>query len=83
MKIIAGSTNLNYPKSTHAVEKIIVHENYTPSDSWINDIALIKVKSEFAISSILNYVSLPLSHEKIPAGSIAIVSGWGKLWVNK
>ncbi|KAK0094375.1 hypothetical protein PV326_011081 [Microctonus aethiopoides] len=83
MKIIAGSTNLYHPKSTHAVEKIIVHENYTESDSWINDIALIKVESEFSISSILNYVSLPLSHEKIPAGSIAIVSGWGRLWVNK
>ncbi|KAK0181221.1 hypothetical protein PV327_003523 [Microctonus hyperodae] len=82
IKIIAGSTNLNDPQSTHAVEKIIIHEDYTPDDSWRNDIALIKIKSEFNISSILNYVSLPFLHQKIPAGSIAIVSGWGRLWQN-
>lgn len=43
LKVIAGTINLKDAKSTHEVETITVHEQYNPSDSWRNDIAILKV----------------------------------------
>ncbi|KAK0181219.1 hypothetical protein PV327_003521 [Microctonus hyperodae] len=80
MKIVAATTDLTDPKSTHEVEKIIIHEKYDSYDSWRNDIALIKVKTEFVANSVLSFVPLPTPSQEIPAESVAVVSGWGRLW---
>ncbi|RLU26778.1 hypothetical protein DMN91_000575 [Ooceraea biroi] len=77
---IAGTIDLKEPKSTHEVEKIVIHENYQAGNSWLNDIALLKVKNPFIRSTNLEYVPLPPKDQKVNANDVAIVSGWGRLW---
>ncbi|XP_033351311.1 chymotrypsin-2-like [Bombus vosnesenskii] len=83
VKIISGTKNLSdSPTSVHQAVKFIVHDEYNPSDSWINDIALIKVNKPFEIGPQLNYVPLPEANRNIPDNSRAIVSGWGRIREN-
>ncbi|XP_076301537.1 trypsin Blo t 3-like [Lasioglossum baleicum] len=42
MRIVAGTVDLTQPNSIHSAEKIYYHDKYNASDSWVNDIALIK-----------------------------------------
>ncbi|XP_032686017.1 trypsin-1-like [Odontomachus brunneus] len=75
--VIAGTVNLNNPRSTHEVEKIIVHELYNASDSWRNDIALLKVKNPFVKSMYISHIPLPLQDYVVKSNDVAVVSGWG------
>jgi len=43
IKAIVGTIDLTKPQSQHNVVKIIKHKEYNPSNSWINDIALLQV----------------------------------------
>lgn len=63
------------------VEKIIVHDEYDSMDSWRHDIALISIDREFVMTSLLSHVPLESANTEIPAESLAIVSGWGRLSV--
>ncbi|XP_050576992.1 chymotrypsin-2-like isoform X2 [Bombus affinis] len=80
IKVVAGTINLAKGGSEHLVEKIIIHENYAASDSWKNDISLIKVKTPFIKSKVLSFVPLPSPDDVIKANDVATVSGWGRLW---
>ncbi|XP_011863837.1 PREDICTED: trypsin-1-like [Vollenhovia emeryi] len=80
LKVVAGSLKLSDPKSQHEVEKIIVHKDYNEINSWINDIALLKVKTPFKESSTMKRVPLPPKGHVVKANDIAVVSGWGNLW---
>ena len=80
IKIVAGTINLAEGGSEHLAEKIIIHEKYSASDSWINDISLIKVKTPFLKSKVLSFVPLPSPDYVIKANDVATVSGWGRLW---
>ncbi|XP_032686016.1 chymotrypsin-2-like [Odontomachus brunneus] len=82
IKVVAGTVDLNNPRSTHEVEEIITHESYNPSDSWRNDIALLRVKNPFVISEYISKVPLPSEDDEVGANDVAIVSGWGRLWEN-
>ncbi|XP_063983900.1 chymotrypsin-2-like [Diachasmimorpha longicaudata] len=79
IKVVSATVKLSEPVTTHLVEKIIVHEKYDASDSWKNDIALLRVKGNFVVSSTLNFVPMPSPGMAVPADSPAIVSGWGNL----
>ncbi|KAH0539798.1 hypothetical protein KQX54_008120 [Cotesia glomerata] len=79
IKVVAATTNLEKPNSTHFVAEIIIHEKYNPSDSWKNDIALIKIEDRFEVSAVLKFVPLPIPNQDIPAESVAVISGWGTL----
>ncbi|XP_015436796.1 PREDICTED: chymotrypsin-2-like [Dufourea novaeangliae] len=79
MEIVAGTVNLDNRASVHEVEKIIIHEQYQPSNSWNNDIALIKVKTPFVTSQRIASVPMPKANEAVPANAVAWVSGWGRL----
>lgn len=48
LKVVAASINLKDPQATHEVEQVITHENYNAANSWINDIALLKVKQDLS-----------------------------------
>ncbi|XP_076748619.1 trypsin-1-like [Xylocopa sonorina] len=82
IKVVAGTIDLSKPEqgSEHSVKKIIVHENYDEDNSWLNDIALLKVETPFVKSNQVAFVPLPLSDADIPANTLATVSGWGRLW---
>ncbi|KAI4474126.1 hypothetical protein M0802_015770 [Mischocyttarus mexicanus] len=81
IQVVAGTINLNVPSSTHNVAKIIVHQNYDPEDSWKNDIALLKVVEPFSETKLISFANLASSHDVISAKDVAVVSGWGRLWV--
>ncbi|KAK1128673.1 hypothetical protein K0M31_003128 [Melipona bicolor] len=80
IKVVAGTTNLTKLGSEHPVVKIVIHENYNASDSWKNDISLLKVSKPFIKSKVISYVPLPSPSDVIKPNDVAIVSGWGRLW---
>ncbi|XP_031838672.1 chymotrypsin-2-like [Nomia melanderi] len=82
IQVIAGTVDVDDRVSVHKVEKMIVHEKFSMEDSFINDIALLKVKTPFSISPRVSTVPLPKMSDVIPADTPAIVSGWGALAVN-
>ncbi|XP_076179604.1 chymotrypsin-2 [Ptiloglossa arizonensis] len=79
IEIVVGTVNLSIRTSVHQVEKIIVHEKYDSRDSWVNDIALIKVKTPFPKTRNVSPVTLPKVDEIIPNDTPAVVSGWGDI----
>nr|KAF7423743.1 hypothetical protein H0235_009026 [Vespula pensylvanica] len=83
IQVVAGTNYLNDEKSSiHNVKNIIVHENYSPSDSWKNDIALLEVVEPFSETKLISFINLPTSHDVINANDRAVISGWGRLWQN-
>ncbi|XP_043277368.1 trypsin-1-like [Venturia canescens] len=79
IKVIAGTTDLEDPQATHYAVKITVHAEYNKHDSWVNDIALIKVDTDFHYSKTVANVVLPIQGFSVPEDSIATVTGWGRL----
>ncbi|XP_025986032.1 trypsin-1 [Solenopsis invicta] len=79
IKVVAATINLRDPKSQHEVEKIIVHREYDPSNSYINDIALVKVKTAFKTSVTVAPVPLPKKGHDVNTNDVAVVSGWGTI----
>ncbi|KAL0111980.1 hypothetical protein PUN28_013305 [Cardiocondyla obscurior] len=77
--IIAGTVNLNNPRKTHMINNIIIHEGYNSIDSWVNDIALIRVMTPFTTSGDIGFVTLPEQDETVEEGAVARVSGFGRL----
>ncbi|XP_025986025.2 chymotrypsin-2 isoform X1 [Solenopsis invicta] len=78
LKVVAGTIDLDSPKSSHDVERIIKHKEYNPKDSWKNDIALLKVTPPFKESATIKRVTLRSTN--VETNDPAVVSGWGKLW---
>jgi secreted trypsin-like serine protease len=60
------------------VEAVYPHEYYNPSNSYINDIALVKLASPID-SSLFEYkVKLPTRGSFFTTGTPAVLSGWGR-----
>ena len=81
-KVIAGTVDLSKAVSElskHSVKEIYIHEKYNSEDSWINDIALIKVETRFVKSALISFVPMPAPGELVKTNDSAIVSGFGKL----
>ncbi|XP_034192565.2 chymotrypsin-2-like isoform X1 [Osmia lignaria lignaria] len=78
IKVIAGTINLTAPKSEHYVKEIIINEKYNKTDSWKNDIALLKVEKPFVKSEQIAFVQLPSKNQVVKANDTAVVSGWGR-----
>ncbi|XP_076627633.1 trypsin-like [Colletes latitarsis] len=80
IRVVAGIVNLDSRRSSvRPVETIIIHENYNPRDSWINDIALLKVKTPFVLNKNISLVPLPEANEDVPSMTQSVVSGWGDI----
>ncbi|GAB1865438.1 Trypsin-7 [Camponotus japonicus] len=77
-----GTTDLQKPYAVHFIESSYIHEGYDSNNSWINDIALLKLKSPFNFSALVSPVVLPKQNQTVKANSIAVVSGYGRLWHN-
>ncbi|XP_075145431.1 chymotrypsin-2-like [Haematobia irritans] len=82
LSIQYASTHIS-PASENVVQvkRIVMHEDYRPSDSYANDIALLELKG----SLIYNYktiapVTLPDRYfeiDQVPEGAPGILAGWG------
>jgi secreted trypsin-like serine protease len=56
------------------ISKIIVHKQYS-SRSYLNDIALLKVKDQIVMSNTVRRVCMPL--KDVAVGKSCVVTGWG------
>ncbi|XP_071568274.1 chymotrypsin-2-like [Temnothorax nylanderi] len=72
-----GLINLQEPHAVHLIESSYIHEDYNPDDSWINDIALLKLQSPIKFSPLVDAVTL--TNQNFTAGTKAVVSGFGRL----
>ncbi|XP_050454706.1 trypsin-7-like isoform X2 [Cataglyphis hispanica] len=77
-----GTTDLRKPHAVHFIESSYVHKEYDENNSWFNDIALLKLKTPFKFSTLISPVVLPEQNQIVKTNSIAIVSGYGRLWYN-
>ncbi|XP_014486675.1 PREDICTED: trypsin-7-like [Dinoponera quadriceps] len=80
--VVVGTTDLRLPYARYFPESSYIHERYNVSDSLINDIATIKVKTPFVFSSLVSPVVLPQQDEIVKAGATAVVSGYGRIKLN-
>ncbi|XP_066591615.1 ovochymase-1-like [Prorops nasuta] len=76
--VIAGVVDYNLKNYTHEVQEFILHKGYNPNDSFLNDIALIKVKTPFERVPTIKNALLPSKDEPINAGDEVVISGWGR-----
>jgi trypsin len=73
-----GSTTLA-PDSPNVakVEQLIPHEDYDPSNQYINDIALVKLQEPMSIDLQDYKVRLPISGSYFATGTPSVLAGWG------
>ncbi|XP_071637581.1 chymotrypsin-2-like [Temnothorax longispinosus] len=72
-----GLIDLQEPHAVHMIESSYIHEDYNRTNSWINDIALLKLQSPIKYSSLVRPVTL--TNQNFTAGTKAVVSGFGML----
>ncbi|XP_049776130.1 mite allergen Der f 3-like [Schistocerca cancellata] len=76
--ILAGTTSLVQGGSMINISETIIHPQYDSSNSWINDIALIKVATPFVLDgTTMGTIQLPAQGQETPDGSSVTVIGWG------
>ncbi|KAG8235395.1 hypothetical protein J437_LFUL009254 [Ladona fulva] len=77
LSVLSGTNSLVNGGIRHNVTEIHVHEGYNVSDSWINDIAVLKVDPPFVFDNNTAAVALPQQGQVTPEGSIGTLVGWG------
>lgn len=83
LKLRAGSTNHNAGGILYPVTKYYVHPSFNKG-TMDYDIAILKVKPNFAIgSTLIQTIHLPEIGYAPKDGSMVTVSGWGVLAVSK
>lgn len=78
LMVRVGSTFVGKQGETHRIKKIHANPNYS-SWSLDYDIALLELAIPVRFSAASAPISLPQQDQDIPAGSEAVVTGWGKL----
>ncbi|XP_072747521.1 mite allergen Der p 3-like [Anoplolepis gracilipes] len=79
MIIVAGTVSLIRSGVKRAIKQIISHKEYDPYNSYINDIALLKLLAPLKPSRDIGFVTLPKQDEIIQQGTAARVSGFGRI----
>ncbi|XP_063911246.1 trypsin-6-like [Zophobas morio] len=59
------------------VTRLIPHENYTPGNGYINDVAIVELEQKLTFDSNAQPVRLPKAFNSTPENSLAMLSGWG------
>ncbi|XP_053687197.1 chymotrypsin-1-like [Sabethes cyaneus] len=80
LSVQAGKTKLSksVDLSVFEVAQIVVHPEYDDKNSWINDIALVKLKEPLALSDLVRPVKLPpVCYEVTGPDLNLVVLGWG------
>uniref|UniRef100_A0A182SZ29 Peptidase S1 domain-containing protein n=1 Tax=Anopheles maculatus TaxID=74869 RepID=A0A182SZ29_9DIPT len=77
-----GRTNISRTEdeSIYAIESVVIHPNYNPSDSYIDDIALLKLSKPLVFSEQVQPVRLPKRFFEIDTLQSELVTlvGWGR-----
>lgn len=78
---ILHSSTILYPDDNSSeiqVDELIVHEGYTPANSYIHDIGLMRLSSPVQSSYVNFRAKLPLRGQYTATGTPATVIGWGR-----
>ncbi|XP_015176238.1 PREDICTED: chymotrypsin-1-like [Polistes dominula] len=80
--VVTGTNSLNYGGEVHGISSVSVHPSYIGSQqtSWINDVAVIALRSPITFNSLQK--AIPLLDSEVPNGSLLSLSGWGKIATN-
>merc|ERR1711915_221045 len=81
MHVVAGGIKLNTGEGEEEkrdIQKIIGHPDYSSQD-LTNDICLLKLEKPLEWTEFVQPIALPEANEQTPAGTNAIVTGWGTL----
>ncbi|XP_017208792.2 duodenase-1 [Danio rerio] len=83
LSVVAGAHYLseNEIYDSFEVESYIPHPDYN-SNTFENDILLLKLKTKVRLSNIVGMISLPKDGEDVKADTLCSVAGWGTLWKN-
>ncbi|XP_011166744.1 chymotrypsin-2 isoform X1 [Solenopsis invicta] len=79
ISVNVGLIDLRKPHAVHLIKSSYIHQKYNRTNSWIHDIALLKLKTPLVFSFLVRPVTLPKQNQIIRAGSHAVVSGFGRL----
>ncbi|XP_071455077.1 trypsin-like [Hetaerina americana] len=78
--VMVGSNSLDAVGTIHNVIKVVKHEAYNESNSWINDIAVLQVSPPIEMGNGVSPVVLADQGQAAPpVGTTATVAGWGAL----
>ncbi|XP_046994354.1 trypsin Blo t 3-like [Schistocerca americana] len=78
MSVVSGTTRLNEGGTRHKLQAAIVHPGYDVDDSWLHDIALIKVVEPFHLDGVkVAAATLPQQGQPVQDDDVAIIVGWG------
>uniref|UniRef100_A0A182MTM1 Peptidase S1 domain-containing protein n=1 Tax=Anopheles culicifacies TaxID=139723 RepID=A0A182MTM1_9DIPT len=77
-----GRTNISRTEddSIYAIEDVVIHPGYNPSDSYIDDIALLKLRKPLVYSDQVRPVRMPKRFFEIDTQQSNVVTlvGWGR-----
>ncbi|XP_071637585.1 chymotrypsin-2-like [Temnothorax longispinosus] len=73
-----GLIDVKEPSAVHLIESSYIHEDYKSTNSWINDIALLKLQSPIKYSPLVSPITLSLN-QNILDGTEVVTSGFGDL----
>ncbi|XP_047109610.1 mite allergen Eur m 3-like [Schistocerca piceifrons] len=80
LELLSGTITLDEGGTRHSVTSIVIHPQYDESDSWVNDVAVLRVWMPFPLNGeTVAPIQLPAQGEDTPAGSPVTVVGWGRL----
>ncbi|XP_046388492.1 chymotrypsin-2-like [Ischnura elegans] len=79
LSVVTGSNLLSKGGVSHKVEKVTWHEEFDPSDSWKNDVCVIKVSPPITMEEGVAPVELETNMQYPADGTNATVVGWGRV----
>ncbi|XP_055607054.1 chymotrypsin-1-like [Uranotaenia lowii] len=69
--------------SVYDLEDVVIHPHYSESNSYINDIALLKLRTPLTFSDTVKPVELAKNYEEVSESDLdASLIGWGRLETN-
>ncbi|XP_046388491.1 trypsin-like [Ischnura elegans] len=75
-----GSNTLDAGGTIHDVTKVVMHEAYNETNTWINDIVVLKVSPPIQMGDGVSPVVMVEQGEPAPEGGThAVIAGWGSL----
>ncbi|XP_055599853.1 chymotrypsin-2-like [Uranotaenia lowii] len=75
LEIVAGTYSLSNGGTSHTADRIVIHPNFE-IESLTNDVAVVRVRQPFIISS--SVLALQMGRDRMSISYGAIVSGWGR-----
>ncbi|XP_058832495.1 chymotrypsin-2-like [Topomyia yanbarensis] len=72
--------SIEIDESVYFIEDVVIHPYYNPSNSYIFDVALIKLKKSLVFGATIQPVQLPKKYDEVDETDLAVtLIGWGRI----